>query len=118
MALLNAAVHPAVFEDAKKWHLEQEGSQYTLKEAALLFEAGSYKEMDKIITVTAPIDLRIERLLIRDNTTREAIQARMDKQMADEEKVKRADFVIYNDGERGLIAQVVAIHRMLISKQV
>lgn len=118
LALLNAAVHPAVFNDGINWHNSQEACPYTLKEAALLFEAGSYKELDKVITVTAPQDIRMERLLLRDQTSREAIKARMDKQMPDAEKVERADFVIYNDGEQSLILQVMNIHQQLIAENI
>ena len=118
LALLNAAVHPAVFNDGIEWHNAQENCPYTLKEAALLFESGSYKELDKVITVTAPENIRMERLLLRDQTTREAIKSRMDKQMPDAEKVNRADFIIYNDGELSLVLQVMNIHKTLVAENI
>lgn len=114
LALLNAAVHPAVAEDGKNWHRKQRRVPYTVKEAALLFEAGSYKQLDYVITVTAPEEIRIQRVINRDKTTKKQVKARIDKQMPEEEKVKLSDFVIDNDGEQALIPQVVAIHRKLL----
>jgi dephospho-CoA kinase len=111
---LNAAVHPAVLEDGEAWHFAQ-NAPYTLKEAALLFESGSYMHLDKIITVFTPVETRIERVLLRGGITKADIEARIAKQMPDDEKVQRADFVIYNDGAQPLIPQVLAIHRQLLA---
>jgi dephospho-CoA kinase len=111
---LNAAVHPAVLRDGEKWHKVQKGVPYTLKEAALLYESGSDAVLDKIIMVFTPLNTRIERVLVRGGLTREEIEARIAKQMPDEEKMKKADFIIYNDGEKGLIPQVMEIHRQLL----
>jgi dephospho-CoA kinase len=110
---LNAAVHPAVLLDGEKWHKAQKGVPYTLKEAALLYESGSDAVLDKIITVFTPKNIRIERVLERGGLTREEIEARISKQMPDEEKVKKADFIIFNDGKKSLIEQVLAIHHKL-----
>ncbi len=110
---LNAIVHPAVFKDGKEWQESQKNVPYTLKEAALIFESGSYKTLDKVITVFAPRELRIQRIMRRDNSKRSDIEARMDKQMPEEEKIEKADFVIYNDGEQSLIRQVLYIHEQL-----
>ena len=81
--VLNGIVHPAVFEDGVSWQAEQEaiGVPYTLKEAALLFETGSYLALDKIIVVSVPDELRIERVMSRDNISREEVLARIGKQM-------------------------------------
>ena len=114
LAELNSIVHPAVFQDGNDWVKMQKNVPYTLKEAALTFEGGGHKFLDKVITVFAPKEIRIDRVIARDNTSREAVEARINKQMPDEEKVKLADFVIYNDGEQGLIEQVLAIHKKLI----
>jgi dephospho-CoA kinase len=111
---LNAAVHPVVLEDGIKWHEAQTHVPYTLKEAALLFESGSYMALDKIITVTAPVEVRIERVMKRNKTSREEVEARIAKQMPEEEKAKRSDFVINNDGEHALIPQVMEIHAKLL----
>jgi dephospho-CoA kinase len=114
LAELNAAVHPAVLRDGEKWHKVQKGVPYTLKEAALLYESGSDAVLDRIIMVFTPLNTRIERVLGRGGLTREEIEARIAKQMPDEEKMKKADFIIYNDGEKGLIPQVMEIHRQLL----
>jgi dephospho-CoA kinase len=112
---LNAIVHPAVRLDGERWHDAQTGAPYTLKEAALHFESGGYKLMDKMICVVAPKELRIERVLGRGGLNRVEIEARIAKQLPDEDKVKQSDFVINNDGIHGLIPQVMAIHQALLS---
>ena len=114
LSQLNALVHPAVAQDGLDWQERQTGCAYTLKEAALLFESGSYLLLDKTIVVTAPLELRIKRVMDRDGVSRQAVQERIDQQMPEENKVKKADYVIFNDGERLLIPQVLAIHQALI----
>lgn len=113
LAQLNALVHPAVGKDGLEWQAAQQDVPYTLKEAALLYESGSYRSLDKIIVVTAPLELRIERVMARDGSKLEDIEARISKQMPEAEKVNLADFVVYNDGEQALIPQVMSIHRQL-----
>lgn len=110
---LNALVHPAVGRDAEAWHERQSAAPYTLKEAALLFESGSFRQLDKVITVYAPRELRLQRVMRRDGATREQVEARMARQLPEEEKVRRADYVIYNDGRAPLVRQVWEIHRAL-----
>ncbi len=112
---LNALVHPAVWQDGEDWHAAQTHAPYTLKEAALLFESGGNRFLDKIITVVAPVETRIERVILRGNgtLTRADVEARIAKQMPDEEKIKRADFVIWNDGTQLLMPQVFVIHEQL-----
>lgn len=109
---LEAVVHPAVHRDGENWHNAQENVPYTLKEAALLIENGSYKEFDEMIMVYTPEETRIERVMVRDKTTREAVEARIKAQMSDEEKVKLCDYVIYNDGKKA-IQQVLEVHEIL-----
>jgi dephospho-CoA kinase len=114
---LNALVHPAVWQDGEDWHKAQTHAPYTLKEAALLFESGGNRFLDKIITVVAPVETRIERVILRGGgtLTRADVEARIAKQLPDEEKIKRADFVIWNDGSQLLMPQVLAIDRQLKS---
>lgn len=112
---LEGLVHPAVARDGKKWHEAQQGVPYTLKEAALLVENGSYKYFDKIIVVTAPEEVRIERVRARDKVEAEAVKVRMKAQLSQEEKVKAADFIIENDGEKSLIKQVLEVHKALLA---
>ena len=109
---LNALVHPVVANDGENWHLEQV-APYTLKEAALLFESGSYRSLDKIITVFAPESTRIQRVVDRDQVSEAEVKARIRNQMPDEEKVKLADFVINNYDNHRLIPQVLEIDRQL-----
>ncbi|HMQ61616.1 MAG TPA: dephospho-CoA kinase [Flavilitoribacter sp.] len=111
---LNALVHPAVLRDGFEWQEAQANVPYTLKEAALLFESGSYKFLDKVITVYAPLELRLQRVMTRDGVDRETVMNRVTQQMPEEEKLKLADYVIYNDGTRSIIGQVMALHRGLV----
>ncbi|MEM6320314.1 MAG: dephospho-CoA kinase [Bacteroidota bacterium] len=110
---LNNIVHPAVFQDGVNWHNSQEGVPYTLKEAALLFEGKGHQYLDKIILVVAPTETRIARVVERDGTTAAEVQARIDKQLPDAEKIKLADFIILNDGSAPLVPQVLKIHDKL-----
>jgi dephospho-CoA kinase len=112
---LNAIVHPAVRRDGEVWHNRFKKVPYTLKEAALLFESGNFKTLDKIIVVSAPQELRLERALLRGGISREQLEKRMAAQMPEAEKIKLADFVINNDGTESLIPQVLRIHQALLS---
>ena len=111
---LNAIVHPAVYEDGLAWQAAQKNVPYTLKEAALLFESGSYLALDKIITVFAPKEIRLQRVVARDKTDPAEVIARMNKQMEDTKKIQLADFVIFNDGKHALIPQVHRLHHRLL----
>ncbi len=111
---LNAIVHPAVGKDFNTWKNKQSGI-YVIKEAAILFENGGYKLCDKTILVTASEKTRIQRILKRDNSTREEILARIANQWADEKKIMLADLVI--DNEENIDStklQVEEIHRKLL----
>lgn len=112
---LNALVHPAVALDLEKWQNQQTGAPYTLKEAALIYESGSNRLLDKIIVVTAPLEMRIRRVMERDGVSWESVEARISRQMPEAEKVRMADFVIYNDGSRSLIGQVIEVHGKLVA---
>lgn len=104
---LNSIVHPLVGKDFKDWVSSNSDKPYLLKEAALIFEAGSYKQLDKVISVYADQEIRIARVLQRDpHRNKEDILAIIQKQMPEEEKMERADFVIHNDGSSSLIKQV------------
>lgn len=112
---LNELIHPRVAEDYNVWMRKQE-NEYVLKEAALLFETGSYRLLDKIIVVHAPKELRISRVLKRDaHRTREQVQHIMKNQLSDEEKVKRADFIIMNDESALVIPHVLKLHEQFIT---
>ncbi|HRG80612.1 MAG TPA: dephospho-CoA kinase [Cyclobacteriaceae bacterium] len=109
---LNALVHPRVAVDYKQWVEEHAGNKYVLKEAALLFESGSYKELDKIIVVTAPKEIRIERVLARDNhRTKEDVEKIIQNQISEEEKEAKANFIIRNNESELIVPQVVDLHK-------
>ncbi len=115
LELLNSLVHPRVGEDFKQW-LQAQNSPYILKEAALLFETRSYTTLDKIIVVSAPEALRINRVLQRDkHRTEQQVKDIIRNQLAEEEKLKRADYTIVNDESKPLIPQVLELHKQFLS---
>jgi dephospho-CoA kinase len=117
LAKLNALVHPATIKAADTWakHWEKQGSPYIVKEAALLFEAGTNIGLDFIIGVTAPEDLRIARVMARDHVTREEVLKRMQHQLDDTKKMERCDIVIDNNEKALLIPQVLTLHQKFTS---
>ena len=112
---LNAILHPLVQIDFENWLKQHATYNYILKEAAILFESGSFKNLDSIITVIAPLDLRISRVMFRDDISKSQIESRIDKQISDEEKIKRSQFIIYNNEEEFLIPQILKIHKQLLN---
>lgn len=112
---LNDIVHPAVFRDLTSWAQEepQTKAPYLLQESAILFEENLYRRMTANILVVAPEDIRIERVIHRDGRSRQAVEARMKNQWADDKKIPMADYIIYNDGERPLISQIMDIDQMI-----
>jgi dephospho-CoA kinase len=97
LKLLNAIIHPAVKKHFSNWILDHKSSPFIIYEAAILFESGSYKDCDKIIMVTAPMESRIQRVIQRDNTTREQVLNRINAQWNDDQRIAKSDFVIEND---------------------
>jgi dephospho-CoA kinase len=114
LEVLNSIVHPATIEAGKKWASEQ-NAPYTIKEAALFFESGSADGMDLIIGVYAPDALRIQRVMHRDQTSREEVLNRMKHQISQTIKMKLCDKVIVNDEQSLLIPQVLKLHNELIT---
>lgn len=114
---LNSLVHPRVGEDYKRWLAQHQDSAYVIKEAALLFEAKTNLTLDKIIVVYAPEELRIKRVLLRDpHRTAEQVKGIVEKQMPEDEKLNRADFVIVNDETKLVIPQVLRLHHMFSAR--
>jgi dephospho-CoA kinase len=115
LAQLNAIVHPAVKEDAITWANDPAiaSAPYVIKESAILFEEDLTDELNALILVVAPAEIRIHRVMERDGNTRQQVEERMQYQWDDERKIPFADFVIFNDGERGLIEQVMDIDQMI-----
>lgn len=112
---LNKLVHPAVKKDFEEW-AEKQKSDYVIKEAALLVETGSFKELDKLIVVTAPEKTRIHRILFRDaHRSQKQIQEILQNQFPESEKAKYADYLINNDESQLVFPQVLKIHARLTS---
>ena len=108
---LNSLVHPRVREDGMEWAHVHQGKPYVVREAALMIESGSYKDMDVLLVVTAAESIRKERVLKRDPfRTSEEVDRILLSQIPQEEKVKLADHVLVNDGSQLLIPQVLEIH--------
>lgn len=110
---LNAIIHPITIQYAKDWASKQT-APYVIKEAALFFESGSSEGVEKIIGVTAPKHIRIQRVMQRDQITREDVIKRMEHQLEDSLKMKLCDWVIQNDDFHLLIPQVLAIHKEIL----
>ena len=111
---LNALVHPATIHDAGRW-MKQQTAPYAIKEAALIFESGSQRDLDYVIGVTAPESLRIKRTMQRDSISSEEVMKRMENQLQDRIKMRLCDFVIHNDEHELLIPQVLGIHEKLMT---
>ncbi|MBW6459659.1 MAG: dephospho-CoA kinase [Bacteroidales bacterium] len=111
---LNGIIHPLVRNKYQEWNASYENQPYTIYEAAILFEGGFNKTMDKVICVTAPEELRIKRVMARDKVKASEVRRRMINQWPEKEKVRLADFVILNDGESMLIPQVLEVHKCLL----
>ena len=113
LELLNSIVHPATIQDAIDW-MQQQTAPYIIKEAALIFESGSQQGLDKVIGVCAPMPLRMQRIIKRDNISREEVQAIMDKQLDETIKMRLCDYVIKNDEQALLVPQVLALHEQFL----
>jgi len=109
LEMLNSIVHPAVKEYFNNWVLKYQSRSLVVEEAAILFESGSYKNLDKIVVVTAPLELRISRVKERDGVSREAIINRINSQFSQDELIKRGDYIIENDGVQLILPQIIVI---------
>ncbi len=110
LAKMNGIVHPAVREHFAQWCLANQSHKYIIQESALIFETGSFKSFDKVVLVHADLEVRIERVKLRDKATDEEVLARIKKQLPQEEKLEFADYVILNNSKRPLIKQILNIH--------
>jgi len=109
LSKLNAIIHPAVREHFLRWAELHNNDKIIFKEAAIMFESGSDKDLDKVIVVTAPAALRIERVQKRDGKSVTAIKQIISRQMPEEELIKKSDFVMVNDETRLLVPQVLEV---------
>ncbi len=114
---LQAIIHPAVANDFKAFASQHPKSTLLIKETALLFEAKLENQVEQIILVTAPLALRLQRVMARDGLSAEAVQKKMEAQLPEEEKIKRSHFCICNDEQRLLIPQVINVYEKLQALQ-
>ena len=112
---LNSIVHPAVTRDFALWSKEHRDQKYVIKEAAIIVETGGWRKLDGSILVTAPENIRINRVTQRDEISEVQVLSRMRNQWSDDKKRIFTDFEIINDGKKSVIEQVMAIHEILIS---
>lgn len=115
LATLNSLVHPATIKYAAEWIAEQ-NTPYIIKEAAIFFESGSYKEMDVMIGVSAPTHTRINRVMQRSRHSEEKVKSIMAQQMDEAEKMSRCDYVIVNDDVQAVLPQVLRLHEVLLKR--
>lgn len=111
---VNALVHPATITYGKNW-FNTLTVPYAIKEAAIFFESGSYKDIDVMIGVYAPLELRIQRAMSRGNITREKVLSIISNQMNEDEKMKLCNFVITNDDITAVLPQVLNVHSLLLN---
>lgn len=114
--LVNSIVHPKVRDYFFNWADGQKESPYVIEEAAILFESNAYKELDVTINIHADELSRINRVIERDNTTIDAVKNRMKNQLTDDERIRLADYTIYNDGNQMVLPQVLDIHDKILKR--
>lgn len=110
---INGIIHPAVKKDFDEWAAKKKDHAFVLKESALLFETGIYKNMDACILVVSPEALRAKRIAKRDHLTEKEVLARFKSQMRDEQKIPLATYIIHNDEEQSLIEQVLEVKKKI-----
>lgn len=113
LQLLNAIVHPVAIAKGLEWASQQKAG-YIIKEAALMFEAGSAFNLDYVIGVYAPENIRVQRVMKRENTTAQEVKNRMKHQIDDNIKMRLCDFVLVNDDSQLLLPQVIQLHQQLL----
>lgn len=109
LAIVNSIIHPELAKHFNEWCRQREQCPMVILDAPLLIEAGFHKFVDKVIMVQAPEELRIARVIQRDRSVRQEVEARMKSQLPEEEKMKYADYVVRNDNRHSLISQVSKI---------
>jgi dephospho-CoA kinase len=111
---LNSLVHPAVFRAFDEWAKGFTNEPYVIKEAAVLFESGSYQFCDKTLLVSAPLEMRLKRVMQRDHISRAEVEAREVRQFTEERKKELADYILHNDDTQLVIPQVLDFHRQFL----
>lgn len=113
LAVINQLVHPVVAIDGEKWY-QQQHTPYAIKEAALMIESGSHKDLDILIVVTADMEERISRVMSRDKASRKQVESRINNQLSDSKRMPFADYIIDNNDRKTLQKQVDDIHKRLL----
>ena len=113
LKMLNSIVHPATIKDAENW-IKNQTAPYIIKEAALLFESGSNKNLNHVIGVQSPLALRLQRAMQRDQISEKEIMSRINRQMDEEKKLQLCDFIIVNNEEQMVIPQVLESHEKFL----
>lgn len=111
---VNALVHPAIYDHFKRWAKDQT-APYVILEAAILFESGGAKQLDRILSVVAPVEDRITRVIKRNSLSKEQVLDRIRNQMDDESRIKLSDYVINNAENEMIIPSVMKIHTEILT---
>ena len=111
---VNSLVHPVVLEHFREW-ADMQTTPYVIMEAAILFESGASKLVDRVATVVAPVEERIYRVIVRNKLTREQVTDRIKNQMDDEEKIRLSDYVINNSENEMIIPVILSIHEDILT---
>ena len=112
---LNGLVHPAVKADIVKWEEKQLGADYVVQEAAILFESGAYKRCNKVVCVLADENIRLKRVVSRDEISPEYFKKINEAQISDSTRLSMSDYLIINDGNQLILPQVLNLHQILIN---
>jgi dephospho-CoA kinase len=115
LKLLNQIIHPKVEQNFIAWRSLHSHNKYVIKEAAILFESGSYKNLDGVICVVSPLALRLKRVAARDHQTEDEILKRIQNQWSDEQRIALSNWVIENDEQSPILSQVLQVHQKIIS---
>ncbi len=110
---LNGIIHPRVYRDYHRWLQQHPHATYCLQEAAILFESGKADRFDQVIVVSAPKEIRLQRVMMRENVARHQVEQRMNNQMDQHTLEEKADYVIINDNHQAIIPQVLKLHALL-----
>ncbi|NUM50382.1 MAG: dephospho-CoA kinase [Flavobacteriales bacterium] len=116
LQLLNQIIHPAVAKAFNNFENKNNNAPYIVKEAAILIESGAYKNIDKIIVITAPLKQRIERVMKRDGVLEQDVLQRISKQFPEEKLIQFAHFVVNNKDGAMLLPQIIEIHRLILNE--
>ena len=111
---VNELVHPFVFDNFIRW-AEEQTTPYVIMEAAILFESGAYKLVDRVATIVAPVEERISRVTFRNKLSRSQVMERIKNQLTDEERIRRSDYVINNSENEMIIPVILQIHEDLLT---